>query len=109
MVAVSNPGLFSVLPTGSVTRNANSDSARVRRPYQPCFAPVIDPWAWYAYDPCDPYLRYSYYRPYYYGYGMPYYRNGYSPYYYPYDSHDVIIVPVGWTPREHGRMSKDGY
>lgn len=109
MVAVSNPDLFSVRPTGAVTRDADTDSARVRRQYQPCFSPVIDPWAWYAYDPCDPYLRYSYYRPYSYRYGYPGYGFGYSPYYYPYDSRPVIIVPVSSNPREHGRMTKDGY
>jgi hypothetical protein len=108
MVAVSNPEVFSVHGSGSVTRNTDSDSARSRRPYSPCFAPVIDPWAWYAYDPCDPYLRYSYYRPYYDRYGYPnYYGRGYYPYYY--DSRPVIIVPVSSEPRNHGRMTKDGY
>ena len=109
MVAVSNPDVFSVHGSGEVSRNADADSVRSRRPYSPCFAPVIDPWAWYAYDPCDPYLRYSYYRPYYnrygYGYGYPYY-NSYYPYYY--DSRPVIIVTNGES-RPHGRMTKDGY
>jgi hypothetical protein len=111
MVAVSNPRQFSVRGTGSVIEN--QDSVRVRRdPYAPCFAPVIDPWAWYAYDPCDPYLRYSYYRPLYGRYGYPYgygYSRGYGygGYYDPYYGSPVIIVAGG--SRSHGRMTKDGY
>jgi hypothetical protein len=110
MVAVSNPREFSVRSTGTVDRN--EDSVRVRRdPYAPCFAPVIDPWAWYAYDPCDPYLRYSYYRPLYgrYGYPYGYYGRGYGygGYYDPYYGSPVIIVSGG--NRSHGRMTKDGY
>jgi hypothetical protein len=113
MVAVSNPDVFSVRGTGSIERNPDSDAARERRQHEPCFAPVVDPWAWYAYDPCDPYLRFSYYRPNYYRYGYPYYGYGYGygggGYYYPYDSRPVIIVPVSSQPRTHGRMTKDGY
>jgi hypothetical protein len=113
LVAVSNPNQFSVRSTGSVQENA--DSSRNRRdPYAPCFAPVIDPWAWYAYDPCDPYLRYSYYRPLYGRYGSPYgygygrgYGYGYGGYYDPYYGSPVIIVSGG--NRSHGRMTKDGY
>jgi hypothetical protein len=116
LVAVSNPKVFSVASTGTVERTDDADSARVRRGYSPCFAPVVDPWAWYAYDPCDPYLRFSYYRPYYsrygYGYGRyydpfygPYYGYG-SPYYGGYGR--VIIVRNGENPN-HGRMTKGGY
>jgi hypothetical protein len=116
LVAVSNPKVFSVASTGTVERTDDADSARVRRGYSPCFAPVVDPWAWYAYDPCDPYLRFSYYRPYYsrygYGYGRyydpfygPYYGYG-SPYYGGYGP--VIIVRNGENPN-HGRMTKGGY
>lgn len=111
MVAVSNPDVFSVRGTGSIERNPETEADRERRQHQPCFAPVVDPWAWYAYDPCDPYLRFSYYRPYYSRYGYPYYygsRYGYGSSYYPYyDSRPVIIVPVASRP--HGRMTKDGY
>jgi hypothetical protein len=114
LVAVSNPKVFSVASTGAVERAEERDSANVRRGYSPCFAPVVDPWAWYAYDPCDPYLRFSYYRPYYsrygYGYGRyydPFYGPYYgSPYYGGYGP--VIIVRNDGNPN-HGRMTKDGY
>lgn len=110
MVAVSNPDVFNVHPTGTITRD--EDSNRVRRDQYPyCFAPVIDPWAWYAYDPCDPYLRYGYYRsrrfydPYYgYGYGGGGYYGGYY-------GGPVIVVRGSGGPGStgHGRMTKDGY
>jgi uncharacterized membrane protein YgcG len=108
MVAVSNPSLFSVRPTGIARSESDSmamrrDRDRDRYPY--CFAPVMDPWAWYAYDPCDPYLRYSPYRSRwyydnYYGYGYGYYGN------------PVIIVRGSGgvaAPTGHGKMTKDGY
>jgi hypothetical protein len=107
LVAVSNPRQFSVRGAGSIVENG--DSVRVRRePYAPCFAPVIDPWAWNAYDPCDPYLRYSYYRPFYDRYGYPYryggyYGGSYGGYY------GSPVVIVGTSSRPHGRMTKDGY
>jgi hypothetical protein len=110
MVAVSNPDVFNVHPTGSITRD--EDSVRIRRESYPyCFAPVIDPWAWYSYDPCDPYLRYGYYRsrrfydPYYgYGYGGGGYYGGYY-------GGPVIVVRGSGGPGStgHGRMTKDGY
>lgn len=117
MVAVSNPKVFSVQATGAGYETVENDSARVRRSdrYAPCFAPVVDPWAWYAYDPCDPYLRYGYYRSRYYRYGY-----GYDPYY-GYGRYDgyygrPAIIVVGSTGgsdpivnRGRGRMTKDGY
>ena len=115
MVAVSNPGVFSVRATGSGVRAEESDSLyAVRRDrYASCIAPVLDPWAWYAYDPCDPYRRYSYYRSYRYRYGYdPYYGHGfYSPYYgYGYYGNPVVIVVNGDSRGiRHGRMTKDGY
>lgn len=108
LVAVSNPRQFSVRGAGTIVENG--DSARVRRePYAPCFAPVIDPWAWYAYDPCDPYLRYSYYRPLYDRYGYPYRYGGYyGGYYSGYYGSPVVIIGTSGN-RPHGRMTKDGY
>ena len=113
MIAVSNPRQFSVSSTGSISTD---EQGRERnRAYAPCFAPVIDPWAWYPYDPCDPYLRYGYYRSRYYRggyYGFdPYWGYGYGRYgtYGGYGT--VIIVNNGNPPvnRPHGRMTKDGY
>jgi uncharacterized membrane protein YgcG len=115
MVAVSNPKAFSVSSTGSIMRDEEMVSER-SRDYAPCFAPVVDPWAWYAYDPCDPYLRYGfyrsrYYRGGYYGYDRYYgYGYGYGSVYGNY-GYPVIIVSNSdpRAARPHGRMTKDGY
>ena len=110
MVAVSNPDVFNVHPTGSITRDEDSVRVVRRDDYPYCFAPVIDPWAWYAYDPCDPYLRYGYYRSR--RFYDPYYGYGYGGYYGGYYGGPVIIVRGSGgpsTPQGHGRMTKDGY
>jgi uncharacterized membrane protein YgcG len=112
MVAVSNPSVFSVRPTGSIVREEEERMNDRDRSYSPCFSPIVDPWAWYAYDPCDPFLRYGYYRSRYsryygsrYGYD-PYY--GYGGYYGGgYYGAPVVIVRGAETPK--GRMTKDGY
>jgi hypothetical protein len=112
LVAVSNPKVFSVASTGAVERSEEGDSVKVNRGYSPCFAPVVDPWAWYAYDPCDPYLRFSYYRPLYSRYGYSrYYDSFYGPYGSPYYGGygPVIIVRNDAPNPNHGRMTKDGY
>jgi hypothetical protein len=121
MVAVSNPKVFAVRPTGTGFTLAESDSLAARRAlrHNDCVSPVIDPWAWYAYDPCDPYDRYyrsrrfgyGYrYDPYYYGYGA--YGYGYGGYGYGGYGGPVVIIVRG-SPndleRGHGKMTKDGY
>lgn len=122
MVAVSNPAVFAVRATGSGVLTTENDSLRLRRQaqYDDCRNPVIDPWAYYAYDPCDPYHRYSYYRSrsYRYGYGNrydPYLGYGaYDPYGYNYRDygHPVVIIVRGSASDPapgRGRMTKDGY
>jgi hypothetical protein len=114
MVAVSNPKVFSVRATGSGVRTDESEVYGTRRDrYASCISPVLDPWAWYSYDPCDPYRRYSYYRSYRYRYGYDqYYGNGYYSPYYGYGNYGnpvVIIVNGSGTGIRHGRMTKDGY
>jgi hypothetical protein len=112
MVAVSNPKTFSVSSTGSIEREEEGYPDRART-HAPCFAPVVDPWAWSAYDPCDPYLRYGMYR-------SRYYRGGYYGYYdsfyggygygYPlYGNYGRPVIIVSTSDRPHGRMTKDGY
>jgi uncharacterized membrane protein YgcG len=121
MVAVSNPRTFAVRATGSGITTTESDSVMARRSarYNNCTTPVMDPWAWYAYDPCDPYNRYSYYRYRRYGYRYdPYlgYGYGYNPYGYGYGydyGRPVVIYVRGSNEpiaaRPHGKMTKDGY
>jgi hypothetical protein len=106
--------LFAVRPTATDFRLAEFDSLAARRavPHNDCVSPVIDPWAWYAYDPCDPYDRY--YRSRRFGYG---YR--YDPYYYGYGGYGYggyggpVVIIVRGSPndleRGHGKMTKDGY
>lgn len=121
MVAVSNPRTFAVRATGSGIVTSESDSVMARRSsrYNNCTTPVMDPWAWYAYDPCDPYNRYSYYSYRRYGYRYdPYlgYGYGYNPYGYGYGydyGRPVVIYVRGSNEpieaRGHGKMTKDGY
>ena len=117
MVAVSNPNVFAVRSTGTGYETVESDSMRTRRGgdrYAPCFAPVIDPWAWYAYDPCDPYLRYGFYRSRYYRYGYgsrydPYYGYGYYDGWYGRPATIIVVGSSNDQPRNRGRMTKDGY
>lgn len=122
MVAVSHPKVFAVRTTGSGVATAENDSVRVRREarYADCSTPVLDPWAYYAYDPCDPYHRYSYYRSRAYGYGYGYRYDqqmgygAYDPYGYNYRDYGrpVVIIVRGSASdpaRGHGRMTKDGY
>lgn len=122
MVAVSNPETFAVRATGSGIATMENDSLRLRRQarYNDCSNPVVDPWAYYAYDPCDPYHRYSYYRSRVYGYSYGYGRDpymgysGYDPYGYDnrgYGTPVVIVVrgSAGDPAPGRGRMTKDGY
>ncbi|MEO5567139.1 MAG: hypothetical protein ABIR92_01520 [Gemmatimonadaceae bacterium] len=122
MVAVSNPEVFDVRATGSGIAATESDSMRLRRQarYNDCSNPIIDPWAYYAYDPCDPYHRYSYYRSRAYrnGYGYGYDRyagyGAYDPYGYNYRDYGppVVIIVRGSASDPalgRGRMTKDGY
>jgi hypothetical protein len=121
MVAVSNPRTFAVRATGSGVVTGQSDSVLARRALRSsnCTTPVMDPWAWYAYDPCDPYNRYSYYSYRRYGYRYdPYlgYGYGYNPYGYGYGydyGRPVVIYVRGSNEpieaRGHGKMTKDGY
>lgn len=122
MVAVSNPRVFAVRATGSGITTTESDSLRLSRQarYKDCSNPMIDPWAYYAYDPCDPYHRYSYYRSRAYrsGYGYaydPYLGYGaYDPYGYNYrDFGRPVVIIVRGSPSDpaagRGKMTKDGY
>jgi hypothetical protein len=120
MVAVSNPKVFAVRTTGSGIATGASDSLGMRNvsSRESCMTPVMDPWAWYAYDPCDPFHRYSYYGSRYgYGYGYGYDRYGYGmydPYGYRYGGYGrpVYIVVRGSADDPeagHGRMTRNGY
>jgi hypothetical protein len=124
MVAVSNPKVFAVRPTGTGFTLGESDSLATRRAARSndCVSPVIDPWAWYAYDPCDPYDRYyrsrrfgyGYrYDPYYYGSGAYGYGGyGYGGYGYGGYGGPVVIIVRGSEndlERGHGKMTRDGY
>jgi hypothetical protein len=115
MVAVSNPTKFAVRTGGNISQTKHTDAYVMERPGA-CYAPVLDPWGYYAYDACDPYRRYGYYNygPYRYGYGYRYGSSYYDPYGYYYGSayQPVVIVVRGSAadrPNTHGRMTKDGY
>lgn len=119
MVAVSNPKVFAVRATGSGIATAPSDSLAARRNARStsCLTPMVDPWAWYAYDPCDRYNRYSFYRSrgYRFGYDPYFGYSTYDPYGYGYGygyARPVYIVVRGSAEdveRSHGKMTKDGY
>lgn len=117
MIAVSNPDVFSVRSTGSGMTTAPSDSIAARRVARAagCAIPIMDPWAYYAYDPCDPYNRYSFYLTRRYGYRFdPHFGYAsYDPFGYGYDyGRPVVIVVRGSAndpDRGHGKMTKDGY
>jgi uncharacterized membrane protein YgcG len=117
LVAVSNPDVFSVRPTGAIEVDERQYVNERGQSRAPCFAPVLDPWAWYSYDPCDPFLRFGYYRSRYYrgygyryGYGYPY---GFDPYYGGYYGGGYygspVIIVRGSEPENRGRMTSDGY
>ena len=116
MVAVSNPKAFAVRATGAgVAMTENQVTSRGMR--NECLTPMLDPWGYYDYDPCDPYRRYGYYgsRRYSYGRGSygygsydPFSYNGYGSGY----GQTVVIIVRGSASdpeRGHGKMTKDGY
>jgi hypothetical protein len=115
MVAVSNPKVFAVRTTGTgVSTEENPDEVTRRRARRDdCVAPLMDPWGYSAYDPCDPYRRYGYYGSRWYQYGNRYnaYNDPYG-YYYGAGYQPVVIVVKGSATGQnagHGRMTKDGY
>lgn len=126
MVAVSNPKIFEVHPTGAGVSVSENELMRADRlASRDCTSPLLDPWGYYEYNPCDPYHRFGYYgsRRYGYGYGYnpydPFRLNdqfgygglgGYGNYGYNGYSPVVIVVRGADNPEPgHGRMTKDGY
>jgi hypothetical protein len=122
MVAVSNPKQFAVKATGSGVSTTETRPSLRLGAEERCLSPMLDPWGYYDYNPCDPFHRYGYYgsRRYsfgynrYYGYGLydPYgYGYGYGYNGYGYGRPVVIIVRGSDNDPEvgRGRMTKNGY
>jgi len=118
MVAVSNPQVFAVQATGSGVGIEQMDRGMATRDaYSDCYSPMLDPWGYTSYDPCDPYHRYGYYGALGYGVYDPYYNSRYGRYgsYNPYyngvgtSGPVTIIVRGNAEEAQHGRMTKGGY